>query len=137
MADGLKDIRQMYNLTGRNYIVTGGGQGIGFAITRAICEMGGNVAVLDLRPEPVEAFNSLSSQFSVKTEYYQTDVTKEESLTSSFEKAIASLGGLDGLVPAAGIVIDKPFVEQTWDEVNKIQQVNVWTFSKIVRLHPC
>jgi len=125
MADGLKDIRQMYSLTGRNYIVTGGGQGIGFAVTRAICEMGGNVAVLDLRTEPVEAFNSLSSQFSVKTEYFQTDVTKEASLISSFEKAIASLGSLDGLVPAAGIVIDKPFVEQTWDEVDRIQQVNV------------
>lgn len=125
MADTFKDIRQMYSLTGRNYIVTGGGQGIGFAITRAICEMGGNVAVLDLRDQPVDAFKDLSTQFGVKTEYLQTDVTKEESLTSSFEKAIASLGSLDGLVPAAGIVIDKPFVEQTWDEVNKIQQVNV------------
>jgi len=125
MADTFKDIRQMYSLTGRNYIVTGGGQGIGFAITRAICEMGGNVAVLDVRDQPVDAFKDLSKQFGVKTEYVQTDVTKEESLTSSFEKAIASLGSLDGLVPAAGIVIDKPFVEQTWNEVNRIQQVNV------------
>lgn len=115
----------MYDLNGRNYIVTGGGQGIGFAITRAICEMGGNVAVLDLRSEPVDGFKDLSNHFGVKTEYLQTDVTKEESLSSSFDKAIASLGSLDGLVPAAGIVIDKPFVEQTWDEVNRIQQVNV------------
>lgn len=125
MADTFKDIRKMYDLNGRNYIVTGGGQGIGFAITRAICEMGGNVAVLDLRSEPVDGFKDLSNHFGVKTEYLQTDVTKEESLSSSFDKAIASLGSLDGLVPAAGIVIDKPFVEQTWDEVNRIQQVNV------------
>lgn len=125
MADLLKDIRHTYELTGRNYIVTGGGQGIGFSVTRAICEMGGNVAVLDLRSEPVDAFKDLSKQFGVKTEYFQTDVAKEESLTSSFDKAISSLGGLDGLVPAAGIVVDKPFIEQTWDEVNRIQQVNV------------
>jgi len=125
MADTSKDMRQMYSLTGRNYIVTGGGQGIGFAITRAICEMGGNVAVLDLRDQPVDAFKDLSKQFGVKAEYLQTDVTKEESLTTSFEKAVASLGSLDGLVPAAGIVIDKPFVDQTWEEVSRIQQVNV------------
>lgn len=122
MSQGLRDV---FSLKGRNYVVTGGGQGIGFAVTRAICEMGGNVAVLDLRKEPVEAFNTLSTEFGVKTEYLQTDVTKEESLTSSFEKAISALGSLHGLVPAAGIVVDKPFVEQTWDEVNRIQQVNV------------
>lgn len=125
MADTFKDIKQLYSLAGRNYIVTGGAQGIGFAVTQAICQMGGNVAVLDIRCEPVEAYKSLSSQFNVKTEYFQTDVTKEEDLKSSFEKAIASLGSLDGLVPVAGIVVDKPFVEQTWEEVNRIQQTNV------------
>jgi len=137
MADTLKDIRQMYSLTGRNYIVTGGGQGIGFAISRAICEMGGNVVVLDIRDKPVDAFESLSSQFNVRAEYIQTDVTKEESLTSAFNQAISKLGSLDGLVPAAGIVIDKPFVEQTWDEVNRIQQVNVWTSPMIPLLPRC
>ena len=137
MADTLKDIRQMYSLTGRNYIVTGGGQGIGFAISRAICEMGGNVVVLDIRDKPVDAFESLSSQFNVRAEYIQTDVTKEESLTSAFNQAISKLGSLDGLVPAAGIVIDKPFVEQTWGEVDRIQQVNVWTSPMIPLLPRC
>lgn len=120
-----RSLHNTFSLSGRNYIITGGGQGIGFAVTRAICEMGGNVAVLDIRDKPVEEFNTLAGEFGVKTEYLQTDVTKEESLTSSFEKAIDRLGSLHGLVPAAGIVVDKPFVEQTWEEVNRIQQVNV------------
>lgn len=125
LQNELKDVRTMMDLSNRNYIVTGGGQGIGYAITEAIAQMGGNVAVMDVRSEPVESFSTLASRFNVKTEYFQTDVTKESSLNSSFEKAITSFGSLDGLVPAAGIVIDKPFVEQTWDEVNRIQQVNV------------
>ena len=87
--------------------------------------MGGNVAVLDLRSEPVNEFKGLSEEFGVKTVYLQTDVTKEDSLTSSFDRAISALGSLHGLVPAAGIVLDKPFIEQTWNEVNNIQQVNV------------
>lgn len=106
-------------------MVTGGGQGIGFAISRAICSMGGNVAVLDLRNEPVEEYAQLSTEFGVKTEYIQTDVTKEESLTAAFDGAISRLGSLHGLVPAAGVVMDKPFVEQTWAEVDRIQQINV------------
>lgn len=130
--DTFKDVRAMFNLKDRNFIVPGGGQGIGFAITQAICQMGGNVAVMDLRSEPVEAFKSLSSQYGVKTEYFHTDVTKESSLNASFDQAISMLGTLHGLVPAAGIALDKPFVEQTWDEVNKIQQVNVMSFGKAV-----
>lgn len=98
-------------------------------MTRAICEMGGNVAVLDLRESPVEEFHSLADKYGVKTEYVQTDVTKEESLTGSFEVAVEKLGGrVDGLVPAAGVVVDKPFVEWTWSETERIQKVNVRSF---------
>lgn len=117
----------MFELRGRNYIVTGGAQGIGFAVTRAICEMGGNVAVLDIQEKPVEEFNTLSEKFKAKTFYIQTDVTKQDSLNASFESALKQLGSIDGCVPAAGIAIDKPFIEQTWDEFTRIQEINVRT----------
>lgn len=119
------NLPEMFSLKDRNYVITGGGQGIGFAIAKAICEAGGNVAVLDIKNEPVEEFKSLQAKFNVKTHYFQTDVTKEDSLNAAFESAISALGSLHGVIPAAGIVVDKPFVEQTWDEVNRIQQVNV------------
>lgn len=129
MADKLEDVRPMFALRGRNYIVTGGAQGIGFAAARAICEMGGNVAVLDLQESPVDEFHELASRFGVKTFYYQTDVTRQDSLDDGFGKALESLGTLHGCVPAAGIAIDKPFIEQTWDEFTRIQDINVriWT----------
>jgi hypothetical protein len=120
-----KPVPKLFDLTGRNYVITGGGQGIGFAMTRAICEMGGNVAVLDLRETPVDAFKTLAGEHGVKAEYFQTDVTREDSLTASFEKVVSSFGRVDGLIPAAGIVIDKPFVEWKWDEVERVQKVNV------------
>jgi len=125
MADKLDDVRPMFELRNRNFIVTGGAQGIGFAATRAICEMGGNVAVLDIQDKPVEEFNTLAEKFGCKTVYIKTDVTVEASLNEAFAKALAELGTIDGLVPAAGIAIDKPFVDQTWDEFTRIQEINV------------
>lgn len=127
MASPLQDVRPMFELRGRNYIVTGGAQGIGFALTRAICEMGGNVVVMDIQDKPVDEaeWANLSHKFGAKTLYIQTDVTKEESLKASFAQAVQALGSIDGLVPAAGIAIDKPFVEQTWDEFTRIQEINV------------
>lgn len=124
-ADQLADVRPMFELRGRNYVITGGAQGIGFACTRAICEMGGNVAVLDIQDEPVEEFHTLSSRFSTKAIYIRTDVTSEESIHAAFDKILVELGSVDGCVPAAGIAIDKPFLDQTWQEFNRIQEINV------------
>lgn len=56
-------------------------------------------------------------------------MNKEDSLNSSFVEAIKEMGSIGGLVPAAGIAIDKPFVEQTWDELTRIQEINV---SKVI-----
>lgn len=125
MAPPLENIAPAFSLKGHNFVVTGGAQGIGFAATRAICEMGGNVAVLDIQEKPVAEFETLSSTFGAKTFYFQADVVKEDSLRGGFEKAVENLGTIDGLVPAAGIAIDKPFIDQTWEEFTRIQEINV------------
>ncbi|KAE8371643.1 NAD(P)-binding protein [Aspergillus bertholletiae] len=125
MATPLRNVHPLFELRGRNYIVTGGGQGIGFAVVRAIAEYGGNIAILDLREQPIEEYNTLACQFGVRTIYLKTDVSNEESLTSSFSQAVEFLGCVHGAFTSAGIVIDKPFIEQTWAEVQRIQDVNV------------
>lgn len=81
--------------------------------------------MLDLRESPLEDVYGLAKKFNVKVDYFQADVSNEESLKAAFGKAVSALGRLDGIVTAAGIAIDKPFVDQGWDEVNKVIQVNV------------
>ncbi len=125
MSYKIEDVRPKFELRNRNYVVTGGAQGIGFAVTHAICEMGGNVAVWDVQAQPVDEFKDLSLKFGVKTLYIQTDVTKQEAITAAMERTMAEFGSLDGCVPAAGIAIDKPFIDQTWDEFTRIQEINV------------
>jgi sorbose reductase len=121
----LKSIRQMFELQGRNYVITGGGQGIGFAVAQAVCEMGGNVAILDIQERPADRLASLAKQFSTKVEFFQADVSDETALRSAFGQAVSALGSLDGVLAAAGIAIDKPFIEQTWEEAERIQKINV------------
>ena len=120
-------IRDKFELKGRNYIVTGGAMGIGYAVSHDIAEMGGNVAVLDLEKQPKEPLFDLPGKFGIKVHYFQCDVSDESSVQKAFAEAVAALGSLDGIVTCAGIAIDKPFPEQTWQEVEKIWQVNVST----------
>ena len=98
LFDGdLRSVKPMFDLSGKNFIVTGGGRGIGYASTRAIAEMGGNVAVLDVLPKPVEDFENLSEEFGARTPYIFADVTNERSLKSGFDHAVRELGGVDGM----------------------------------------
>ena len=98
LSDGdLKSVRPMFDLSGKNYVVTGGGRGIGYASARAIAEYGGNVAVLDVLPKPVDDFETLAEEFGAKTSYIHADVTNEESLTKGFEKVVSELGSIDGM----------------------------------------
>ena len=98
LSDGdLRSVKPLFDLSGKNFIVTGGGRGIGYASTRAIAEMGGNVAVLDVLPKPVDDFENLSTEFGAKTPYIFADVTSERSLKSGFEKAVNELGSVDGM----------------------------------------
>ncbi|CEJ61469.1 hypothetical protein PMG11_10002 [Penicillium brasilianum] len=124
MAAPLCNVHPLFDLKNRNFIVTGGGQGIGFGVVRAIAEYGGNIAVLDIRDQPIDEYDSLATEFGVKTTYIKTDVSNEESLTSSFTKAPDFLGSVHGAFTSAGIAIDKPFVEQTWAEAQRIQDIN-------------
>src|SRR5690349_5646747 len=79
LPDGdLRSVRGMFDLKGGNYVLTGGGRGIGYACTRAIAEMGGNVAVLDVLDSPVKDFGSLEPEFGVKARYIHADVTDEK-----------------------------------------------------------
>ena len=67
--EGLESVKDLLCLKDRNFVITGGGRGIGYAVTRAIAEMGGNVAVLDMLDKPVDGFNSLAGEFDVGTYY--------------------------------------------------------------------
>lgn len=119
-------VKQLFDITGRNYIVTGGAQGIGLGLVHALAQSGSNVVALDMQAAPSTDFAALASEFGVKLYYVQADVTDEQKLTSAFQTAFAHLGGnVHGLITCAGIALEKPFAATTWAECRKIQDVNV------------
>lgn len=119
------DLGTLFGLKGRSYVVTGGAQGIGLAISKAIAQFGGHVVAMDIQEKPKPEFLGISEKFGVKASYIQTDVTKEESLKAAFERAVDAVGNIDGCVTCAGIAMEKPFGDHSWEEVRRVMDVNV------------
>ena len=57
----------MRDLKGKTAIVTGGGQGIGKAITLRLAEEGCNIAIFDLRPDTAEESAAEARKSQVRT----------------------------------------------------------------------
>ena len=96
----------------RTAVVTGGASGIGAAISDRLRADGLNVATLDLNPG--------EAKFS-----YAADVTDRVAIDAALEDIRAELGPLTVLVNAAGLDRFKRFSDLTFDEWQKVIDVNL------------
>ena len=105
-------------------LVTGGARGIGAACALRIAEEGRDIVVADLvdGSEVVQSIKRLG-RLAV---FVKTDVTDEAAVHAAIAKAVDAFGRLDILICCAGILgKEKPFLEQSAAEFNKVMQVNV------------
>lgn len=119
-------------------IVTGGGRGIGFAISERLLSEGARVVIADLDEKLLaEAKSRLAKGGEVLG--IQCDVSKESQVNGCVEQVVKQFGRVDILVNNAGITgITKPITEVSeaeWDQVMNIDLKGVFLFSKAVVSH--
>ena len=106
----------MFKLTDRVALVTGGGQGIGLACAEALAEAGAHVIVADRDPAlAAEGCNAVQKK-GAKAEAVTMDVTHSRHVTDVANDLIARLGRIDILVNNAGIARSETPAEKVTDE---------------------
>lgn len=94
----------MFDLTGRVAIVTGGAQGLGAAISRARAERGATIAMLDVQAEAVAtAAAKLSEATSRDVVGLACDTREKEQVEACVAQIAERFGRIDILVNNAGI----------------------------------
>lgn len=97
--------RSLFDVGGKVFVVTGGGQGLGFSIAEGLVEAGGLVHILDRSPKPTKRFEELRDRVRAgldgTLEYHQVDVSNADSLSKTIPKIAAQNERLDGLVAGA------------------------------------
>ena len=112
-------------------IVTGAGQGIGFAISKRLVEDGVKVGVLDYDAETAEkAVAELSEDkaFSVVA-----DVSKQAEVAAAFQKVVDHFGDLNVVVNNAGVALTRKaeeITEDEWDQVLDLDLKSVFLCSQ-------
>ena len=104
-------------LDGRRILITGAASGMGRAIADLFAREGATLALLDLNEEGVRQASEALGGFAFA---FACDVSDRAGVNAAVSGAGAALGGIDGIVNAAGILDIKPFGElrpESWDRM--------------------
>lgn len=114
------------DIAGKVFVVTGGGNGIGREVVLALLTKGARVAALDLREDGLTEVAALASAGD-RLSTHAVDISDRKAVEKLLEAVQKAHGAVDGLVNVAGIIHQfKPISELTYDEIERVMNVNFW-----------
>ncbi len=122
-------------LADRVALVTGGGRGIGRAISLALAAEGARVAVCDVDEEPACGVAREIGEAGGEALAVKVDVTDPDSVAAAVDKVLDSFGRVDILVNNAGVTRDRLLVRmdvEDWEVVLGVNLRGTFLFTKAV-----
>jgi short-subunit dehydrogenase len=108
-------------------VVTGGGSGIGRALTMALLARGARVAIVDRNEETLQETAKIVGADIEKISLHTLDITNLNEVQALPDKIIQKHGTIDGLINNAGII--QPFLpinDLSYEAIEKVLQVNFY-----------
>lgn len=120
------NIKELFNLTGKTAVVTGGYTGIGRQMALALAEAGANVVVCARNLEGCEkTAREIADSTGVKTLALKCDVSSEAEVVKMVADTVAKFGSLDVLVNNAGVAMGGLPEETKLEDWDKILDINL------------
>lgn len=104
---------QLFSLTGRRALVTGGNSGIGEAMARALGLAGARVVLMARRETELAAAARRLAADDIDASWFACDLTNLSASRAAAREVEQRLGGVDIVVNAAGVNLRQPFAEVT------------------------
>jgi NAD(P)-dependent dehydrogenase (short-subunit alcohol dehydrogenase family) len=117
----------------KTVVVTGGGKGIGKAISTAFVKEGANIMIGDFENKTGNDTRIELQSFGTKVEFVEMDVRKKSDCEKLIETAVNIFGGIDIAVNNAGLssmywAVDLP--EDEWDNIMNTNAKGVFLCSQ-------
>lgn len=119
-------IIERMRLDGKRIFVTGGARGIGKSVATAFAEAGANIAIVDIDIEEAQkTAEELAENTGGKVIAVKTDVTSPIQVNQMIETVVSELGGLEAAFCNAGICINVPAEEMSFEQWKKVIDINL------------
>ena len=111
---------ELFDLTGKVALVTGGTHGLGMAVATALAQAGATLVVNGHSPAKMENALKEYAANGITAHGYLFDVTDEAQVTEYIARITAEVGPIDILVNNAGIIKRIPATEMSLAEWNTV-----------------
>lgn len=105
----------------KNFVVTGGGSGIGRALVLKLLSKGARVAIIDKNAVTLQETCDLAGEYKDRISVHVVNVAERSVVDSLLTKVIDAHGAVDGIINNAGII--QPFVRVNDLEHSAIEKV--------------
>ena len=131
----------MFDLSGKNAVVTGASSGLGIQMATAFAKQGADLVILARRFERLEELaNKLTAEYGVRVLPIKCDVTNSDEIDAAAAKAEAEFGRIDILLNCAGAAKNNGVLDMTdeeWDFTIAADETSVFkmtrAFAKIMQ----
>ncbi|WP_319544822.1 3-oxoacyl-[acyl-carrier-protein] reductase [Ruegeria conchae] len=120
----------MFDLTGKNALVTGASGGIGGDIARALYDAGATVGLSGTRVEPLQV---LAESLGERAHVLPCNLSDPEAVEALPKQAAEAMGSVDILVNNAGITRDNLFMRMSDEEWQSVIDVNMTATMKLCK----
>lgn len=126
-------MNDIFNLSNKTAIITGGGQGLGEEMASILGKAGANIVICSRKLENCLTTADLLKKEGINVLALKCDVTKQEDIDEVINKTIDAFGNLDILINNSGTswiapVLDYP--DDKWDKVMDVNLKGTFLFSK-------
>ncbi|MGV3508578.1 MAG: SDR family NAD(P)-dependent oxidoreductase [Sphingobacteriaceae bacterium] len=120
----------VFSLSGKTALVTGGGTGIGLGISKALLEAGAQVVITGRREEVLQ---DAVAELGERAAYIVFDVTDKSNIPLMLTSINERFGAIDILVNNAGVHLKKAAEETSDEEFERILQTNLFSVFALTR----
>jgi NAD(P)-dependent dehydrogenase (short-subunit alcohol dehydrogenase family) len=123
--NSVRSAKQLFDLTGRVAIITGGSIGLGRQMAEGLAEMGANLVLCARGAERCRQAAAELDELGVKTLSLACDIRKQSSVQELVDRTIAQFGRIDILINNAGISWGTPAEQMRLEDWNKVIETNL------------
>jgi gluconate 5-dehydrogenase len=131
-------VRELFNLSGKVAIVTGGSRGLGLEIAEGLAEAGAAVTITGRRRQWLDPAEEQLRAAGADVLAVAADVAEPEGVHRAVEATVERFGGIDILVNNAGLSWGAPSLDYPFDKWQMLIAINltgVWLMSQAVAPH--
>jgi NAD(P)-dependent dehydrogenase (short-subunit alcohol dehydrogenase family) len=128
-------VRELFDLSGRTALVTGGSRGLGLAMAAALAEMGARVAITARKIDELSQAEQQLRADGHEVLTLQSDLSKTETVKPLVDGVVSALGPIDILVNNAGTSWGAPAEDyplEAWRKVIDLNLTGTWELTRQV-----